>query len=237
MCLSAKQPANRQTRRVNNTHGKLLLPCREYESMLREEITMTTSVNPSDPRVKRTRQLLLQAFIALVEERHNLHSISVQEVAERATVNRATFYDHFEDKYALLQCWMHQKHHQILASQFSASSTLQLSTLRQLIRSVFDLLALFRSYLKPADRQYEPLFENVLQQELYALLLRWLKQVPSEVPLQEEVGETTAQVISWAILGPAAQWSRGDQTVSAGEMTQRVLSVVVASFSLVTTVA
>ena len=102
---------------------------------------------------------------------------------------------------------------------------------------MFDVLALFRSYLKPADRQYEPLFENVLQQELYALLLRWLKQVPSEVPLQEEVGETTAQVISWAILGPAAQWSRGDQTVSAGEMTQRVLSVVVASFSLVTTVA
>jgi len=84
----------------------------------------------------------------------------------------------------------------------SASSTLQLSTLRQLIRSVFDVLALFRSYLKPADRQYEPLFENMLQQELYALLLRWLKQVPSEVPLQEEVGETTALVISWAILDP-----------------------------------
>ena len=237
MCLTAKQSANRQARRVNNTEVKLLLTCREYESILREEITMTPSVNPRDPRVKRTRQLLLQAFIALVEEQHNLHSISVQEVAERATVNRATFYAHFEDKYALLQCWMHQKYHQRLTSQFPASSTLQLSTLRQLIRSVFDVLALFRSYLKPADRQYEPLFENVLQQELYTLLLRWLKQVPSEVPLQEEVGETTAQVISWAILGPAAQWSRGDQTVSAGEMTQRVLSVVVASFSLVTTVA
>jgi len=198
---------------------------------------MTTLVNSHDPRVKRTRQMLLQALISLVEERHNLHSISVQEIAERATVNRATFYAHFEDKYALLQFWMHQKHHQILVSQFTASSTLQLSTLRQLIRSVFDLLALFRSYLKPADRQYEPLFENVLQQEIYALLLRWLKQVPSEVPLQEEVGETTSQVISWAILGYAAQWSRGDQTVSAEEMTRRVLSVVVASLSPVTTVA
>jgi AcrR family transcriptional regulator len=237
MCLSAKQSANRQVRRVNNTEGKLLLTCREYESILRKEITMTTSVNPRDPRVKRTRQLLLQAFVALVEERHNLHSISVQEVAERATVNRATFYAHFEDKYALLQCWMQQKYHQRLTSQFPASSTLQLSTLRQLIRSVFDALALFRSYLKPADRQYEPLFENVLQQELYTLLLRWLKQVPSEVPLQEEVGETTAQVISWAILGPATQWSRGDQTVSAEEMTRRVLSVVIAGLSPVITVA
>jgi hypothetical protein len=132
---------------------------------------------------------------------------------------------------------MHQKFHKTLVNQFSASTALQLSTLRQLIRSVFDVLALFHSYLKPADSQYAPLFENVLQQELYTLLLRWLKQAPSKVALQEKVKETTAQVISWAILGSAAQWSRGDRTVSAEEMTQRVLSVVVAGLSPVTTVA
>jgi AcrR family transcriptional regulator len=195
---------------------------------------MTPSVNPRDPRVKRTRQLLIQAFIALVEERQNLHSISVQEVTQRATVNRATFYAHFEDKYALLQCWMRQKYHQRLIDQFPASSTLQLSTLRQLIRSVFDMLAIFRSYLKPSDRQYESLFEYVLQQELFTLLLRWFKQVPAAVPLQEVAGETRAQVISWAILGPAIQWSRGDQTISAEEMTRRILSVVVAGLLPVT---
>ncbi len=197
---------------------------------------MTTSVNANDPRVKRTRQLLVQAFIALVEERHNLHSISVQEVAERATVNRATFYAHFEDKYALLQCWMCEKFHRALVSQLPTSSTLQLNTLRQLILAVFDFLAVFRSYLKLADQQYEPLFEIVLQQELYELLLRWLKQVPSGVPLQEETVETTAQVISWAIFGPAAQWSRGDRILSAEEMAHRVLRVVIAGLSPIVTV-
>lgn len=64
---------------------------------------MATAINLSDPRVKRTRQALLQAFVALLEEKQNFHSISVQDIAERATVNRATFYDHFEDKYALLE--------------------------------------------------------------------------------------------------------------------------------------
>ncbi len=198
---------------------------------------MTTLVNANDPRVKRTRQLLVQAFIALVEERHNLHSISVQEVAERATVNRATFYAHFEDKYALLQCWMREKFHRALESQIPASSALQLSTLRKLIRAVFDFLALFRSYLRPADQQYEPFFEIVLQQELYEILSRWLTQIPSEVPVQEEAIDTTAQVISWAIFGPAAQWSRGSQIFSAEEMTHRVLRVVIAGLSPVTTVA
>jgi AcrR family transcriptional regulator len=197
---------------------------------------MTLAVNGSDPRVKRTRELLVQAFIALVEERHNLHSISVQEIAEHATVNRATFYAHFEDKYALLQYWMREKFHRALVSQLPASSTLQMSTLRLLILAVFDFLAVFRSYLKLADQQYEPLFEIVLQQELYELLLRWLKQVPAEVPLQEDAVKTTAQVISWAIFGPAAQWSRENRTVTAEEMTDRVLGVVIAGLSPVVAV-
>jgi AcrR family transcriptional regulator len=62
---------------------------------------MTTPTNENDPRVKRTRQLLLQAFISLLEERHTIHSIRVADITERATINRATFYAHFEDKYAL----------------------------------------------------------------------------------------------------------------------------------------
>ncbi|HEY4384329.1 MAG TPA: TetR family transcriptional regulator, partial [Ktedonobacteraceae bacterium] len=64
---------------------------------------MPIGVNENDPRVQRTHQLLLQAFMALLEERHNIHSISVQEITKLAKVNRTTFYAHFEDKYALLE--------------------------------------------------------------------------------------------------------------------------------------
>lgn len=197
---------------------------------------MTTLVNASDPRVKRTRQLLLQAFMALLEEKQNFHSISVQDITERATVNRATFYAHFEDKYALLEVWMREKFHRRLLSQFPVSSTLQMSTLRLLILAVFDFLSGFRERLKPADRQFEPLFEIAIQQELYEILLAWLKQISAEVPVGEEIVETTALVISWAIFGPAAQWSRGERTISAEEMAQRVLSVVTAALSPVITV-
>ncbi len=54
-----------------------------------------------DPRVKRTRQLLEQSFLDVVTEK-GFQSASVQDIAEKAGVNRATFYDHFPDKYALL---------------------------------------------------------------------------------------------------------------------------------------
>ncbi len=196
---------------------------------------MATSLNLSDPRVKRTRQLLLQAFTALLEEKQNFHSISVQDIAERATVNRATFYAHFEDKYAMLESWMRDKFHRKLELQLPTPSALQTSTLRVLILTVFDFFARFRQNFKPADRQFEPLFEIAVQQELYDILLTWLKQVSGKVGAGQETVETTSQVISWAIFGPAAQWSRGEQTVSAEEMVQRILIVVTASLSPVIT--
>src|SRR5205807_1741174 len=54
---------------------------------------MVTPVKSVDPRVKRTRKLLQQAFIELFQEK-GFASISIQDITERATVNRATFYAH-----------------------------------------------------------------------------------------------------------------------------------------------
>ncbi len=138
--------------------------------------------NSSDPRVQRTRQLLLEAFMALVQEKRTIHSISIQEIAKRATVNRATFYAHFEDKYALVADWSREKFQRALVHQLPASSTLQRETLHRLILAVFDFMALSRRYSRPSNRQFELLYEMVSQQELYDLLLRWLQQVPSEIP-------------------------------------------------------
>lgn len=54
-----------------------------------------------DPRVKRTRQLLRTALIELIPEK-GYNAITIQDITERATLNRATFYLHFRDKDDLL---------------------------------------------------------------------------------------------------------------------------------------
>src|ERR1700742_2625499 len=56
-----------------------------------------------DPRIRRTRVLLQDALGKLLE-RKEFEKISVQDISEAATVNRATFYDHYADKFALLEC-------------------------------------------------------------------------------------------------------------------------------------
>ena len=82
-----------------------------------------------DPRVLRTRQLLLQAFSDLFSEK-GFHGITVQDITERARVNRGTFYTHFEDKYALLEYWLREQFQQRVASPVLVSSPWSLSTFR-----------------------------------------------------------------------------------------------------------
>ena len=54
-----------------------------------------------DPRVLRTRRLLQDALLSLAHER-KLSEITVADVADRATVNRSTFYQHYPDTDTLL---------------------------------------------------------------------------------------------------------------------------------------
>ncbi|CAN7402729.1 TetR-like C-terminal domain-containing protein [Paenibacillus sp. LjRoot153] len=49
-----------------------------------------------DPRILRTRQLLKDAFVELLQEM-DIEKISVNRMAERATINRVTFYLHYRD--------------------------------------------------------------------------------------------------------------------------------------------
>ncbi len=57
--------------------------------------------NKIDRRVLRTRQLLRNALLTLIQER-DFDSLTVQDITERATLNRATFYLHYADKHDLL---------------------------------------------------------------------------------------------------------------------------------------
>ena len=186
-----------------------------------------------DPRVKRTRQLLQQAFLELFREK-SFASITVQDIAERATVNRATFYAHFEDKYALLDSMIREQFQQVVASELPASPKWGISTLRVLIQTVFGFLGEVHSQCKSTEGpdlisprgQFDFLLGQTVQQELYELLLTGLKQVSTVGAGRRVPVETIAMVMSWAILGAAVQCSHGAKTISAEQMTEQVLIVI-----------
>jgi AcrR family transcriptional regulator len=71
--------------------------------MSREEASQDGMTNNRkiDPRIERTREALRGALMALIEEK-GFDALSVQDISERARLNRATFYLHYRDKQDLL---------------------------------------------------------------------------------------------------------------------------------------
>ena len=55
----------------------------------------------TDLRIRRTHKFLQEAIIELITEK-GFDAITVGDIAERAMINRATFYRHYQDKYDLV---------------------------------------------------------------------------------------------------------------------------------------
>jgi len=50
-----------------------------------------------DPRIKRTKKMFKEALISLIQENYDKSKLTVQTIADRAELNRATFYLHYHD--------------------------------------------------------------------------------------------------------------------------------------------
>jgi len=154
-----------------------------------------------DPRVKRTRSLILRAFEDLLAEK-NFESISVQDVTEKAEINRATFYAHFPDKYALLDYSISQMFKQEIEKRTLNACHYTPENLKNLILAVCEFLSRVHSDCAQPHQQFESLVEGNIKKILFELLSYWLTQTNSKIST-----EIPATVATWAIYGLASLYS------------------------------
>lgn len=154
-----------------------------------------------DPRVKRTRSLILRAFEDLLAEK-NFEAISVQDVTEKAEINRATFYSHFPDKYALLDYSVSQMFKQEIEKRTLNACHYTPDNLRNLILAVCEFLARVHSDCAQPHQQFESLVEGNIKKILFELLSYWLKQTNEKLST-----DIPATVATWAIYGLASLYS------------------------------
>jgi AcrR family transcriptional regulator len=179
---------------------------------------MTLEPSKIDPRIRRTRQMLFQAFQDLLAEK-TFDLISVQDIAERSTLNRATFYDHFTDKFALLEAMTGERVRTLIAARMAGNEGTRESGLRQLILAACDFLAEVSSGCQKHQRQFEPMVESQVKAIIREFLLEELREDGVTSP------ELKATMVSWAITGAALQWSREKKTTAA-ELADAVLPTV-----------
>jgi AcrR family transcriptional regulator len=162
---------------------------------------LPTLEKKTDPRVIRTRGLILDAFGDLLAER-NFENISVQDVTERAQINRATFYAHFQDKYALLDYFIDQTFNEALEKRTLSACTYSLDNLRVLIYVVCEFLVNIHTNCAQVHDQFESLVEGQIKKQLFELLSHWLSQAAPKTST-----EIPATVATWAIYGLASHYS------------------------------
>lgn len=177
-----------------------------------------------DPRVRRTRGLIVRAFGDLVAEKGHT-GLTVREISERATVNRATFYAHFRDQYELFDRYVSEAFGEELGRRLPPSAGIDEGTLRELILAVCDYLEGLNTACSRMDRQFRPLIEARVQRELYELLLGWIRQV--EKGSDRVAPEVVASVVSWAIFGAGLRWSREEAPGTPEEVADQVLQVII----------
>src|SRR5271168_358705 len=155
-----------------------------------------------DPRILRTRQLLQDALRRLLQEKE-FDKISVQDITEAATLNRATFYAHYSDKFALLEEFIRVSFLHLLKQrnvQFDGSCP---SAFQAIILAVCDYLIEVEASLSSKQHQFQPFLQATVIDQIRLVLLEGVRRHPADGRISPELVAATA---SWAIYGAVKQW-------------------------------
>jgi AcrR family transcriptional regulator len=190
-------------------------------------------MNEADPRVIRTRQLLQTALGELLAQK-DFRDITVQDIADRATLNRATFYAHFADKYALMEYSVRETFKQALAARLPTEANLSSANLYKVIVIVCEYLRQFFDHCAPSPTraQLRSVSESQVKAQLSDVLLTWLLLDEIKGNGDAIAPEQVATVTSWAIYGAAQRWVEGDRALSAEDYARQMLPLILAPLSV-----
>jgi len=176
-----------------------------------------------DPRIRRTRKLLQGALGTLMQAK-SFDEISVQDITEAATVNRATFYDHYTDKFALLEALVAGGFHELLYARQVRYDTGCPAALGAIVLAACDYLTQVHAG-GACDRQtaFEPMMDAAIVAAIRRLLMEGLQraELATALPL-----EMVAASVSWAICGGVKQWFSMPERLPAEAMVSQLLVLI-----------
>ena len=167
-----------------------------------------------DRRVARTKRLLAQALLELVNEQP-FEAITIRDITDRADIGYATFFRHYNGKDDL----MLEMFTQVVADLESRNETrIDHSFEREgylYFKHIADNRALYRSILD------SPAFSRKLRDHIARIVLNQIvENHTDELELSEIPLDIAAHHIVTSMLGLADWWLSNDQTVTVAQMAQ-----------------
>ncbi|MFJ8236770.1 TetR/AcrR family transcriptional regulator [Ureibacillus sp. NPDC094379] len=165
----------------------------------------------TDPRVLRTRKLIMESFIELSAKKE-FKDITIKDITTEAMINRATFYYHFEDIYDLLDKVLSEVLLVNLDCDFYQNDDLNEET----FISIFIAITNFQKSLSTrCHRGYEDTIARIIREQLEVIFYKML--LKQNATKEDEALKTVAVILSWGIYGASIEWRRIGMTVPPEE--------------------
>lgn len=171
-----------------------------------------------DPRILRSRRMLMDALARLLNQKE-FDDISIQEIADEATLNRATFYLHYPDKNALLQAMTAARFSELITRRGLSFSDCD-GALRAIALGVCDYLA--ESTGCPGHLAKMPLESSIIL-VVEGMFREGAGKHEMQPGRDQELLATTA---AWAVFGAARRWYQTPYRVTAEEMAAKIETLV-----------
>jgi AcrR family transcriptional regulator len=153
--------------------------------------------------------MLRDALVALIAEK-GFDAITVQDIADRATLNRATFYLHYKDKQDLLTQSLHDAIDELLAdiglAENGSGQLLSDGAVRP-IMAVFQHVAQHAEFYRVMmGAAGVPSFIASVRDYVSDITLQWLKALQPNAQQSAVPLEIVASSLSWSMLGVIIWW-------------------------------
>ena len=183
-----------------------------------EKIQPDSLTESIDPRVLRSRHLLMESLAKLLTQKE-FNDISIQEIADGAFLNRATFYLHYPDKNALLQAMTGARFRDLIARRGLAFTNCD-EALRAIALGVCDYLAESTSCpgqlaKAPLEGSIIPVVESMFQEG-----------AAHHAMASGADPKLVATAVAWAIFGAARRWYQTPDRIPAEEMAAKIEAMV-----------
>lgn len=164
--------------------------------------------NDADPRILRTRKLIMDSFFDLSWEKE-FKDITVKDITTKAAINRSTFYYHFVDKYELLESSLSEVFLINLNSNLYEKNELNDETLIKIFTALTDF---HKSLPTRCHTNNEDTVALFIREQLKIIFYKLLIKVNKFK--EDESLKTTAVILSWGIYGASVEWIRNCQNLS-----------------------
>lgn len=192
---------------------------------------MALPPNEKDPRVIRTHKLIQEAIFDLSKSK-DFDAITVSDIAKKATINRATFYAHFQDKYELLESIVSDQLEYFILKKIGDRLEVTDEVISNLILSICDFHEDLSQRCKYSYRSFASVIEVKAKSQLRQVILALFKKNESKFTSDKMKIELVSIMIGSSIYDSVQYWYSLGKKVNSVALVEEILPFIMAYFKI-----